>query len=132
MMEYALRYAADGFAVFPCRPGDKQPLGSLVPNGCLDATTDAETIKRWWTICPDANIGMATGKKNGIAVIDLDGSEGLASGRRLGLHSFVTSLTGNGMQLMYADAQGVLKNSVKKIAAGLDTRGEGGYIIVPP
>ena len=69
MLNHALRYAAAGFSVFPCRPGDKQPLGSLVPNGCLDATTDADMIRGWWTKCPNANIGIATGAKSG--VIDL-------------------------------------------------------------
>lgn len=131
-MIHALNYAADGFFVFPCRPGDKQPLGSLVPNGCLDATTDAETIKRWWTKCPNANIGIATGSKNGLAVVDLDGPDGALSGRKLSLYSSVTSLTGNGSQLFYADPTGKMANSVKKFAPGIDTRGEGGYVVVAP
>ena len=132
LMQHALRYAADGFFVFPCRPGDKQPLGSLVPNGCLDATTDADTIRGWWTECPNANIGIATGSKSGLAVVDLDGSEGIASGNRLGLSSTICALTGNGKQLFFSDADGKLKNSVKKLAPGLDTRGKGGYVIAPP
>jgi hypothetical protein len=132
LMNHALKYAADGFAVFPCRPGEKEPLGALVPNGCLDATTDVETIKGWWRKCPKANIGLATGAKNGLAVVDLDGPEGLASGRRLGLSSSIVALTGNGQQLFYADPEGKLRNSVKKLAAGVDTRGEGGYVVVAP
>src|ERR1019366_7022529 len=132
LMNHALRYTADGFAVFPCRPGDKQPLGSLVPNGCLDATTDAETIKGWWGKCPNANIGIATGAKSGLAVVDLDGQEGMISGRLLKLSSPVTALTGSGRQLFYADPKGKLRNSVKKLAAGVDTRGTGGYVVVCP
>jgi hypothetical protein len=132
LMEHALRYAADGFAVFPCRPGDKQPLGSLVPNGCLDATTDVETIKGWWAKCPNANIGLATGAKSGLAVVDLDGPEGVNSGYTLRLSSTVVALTGNGRQLFYADTEGKLRNSVKKIAPGVDTRGAGGYVVVCP
>jgi len=131
-MNFALKYAADGFAVFPCKPGDKQPLGSLAPNGCLDATTDANTIKEWWTKCPNANIGMATGDKSGLAVVDLDGQEGIASGSRLRLSSNICALTGNGKQLFYRDSEGKLKNSVKRLAPGMDTRGVGGYVIVPP
>lgn len=131
-MEFALAYSRNGFAVFPCRPGDKQPLGSLVPNGCLDATTDADTIRGWWTKCPNANIGIPTGKKNGLGVIDLDGQEGINSGNRLKLLSSITTFTGLGKQLFFEDHEGKLKNSVKKIAPGLDTRGEGGYVIVPP
>jgi hypothetical protein len=132
LMNHALHYASAGFAVFPCRPKGKEPLGSLAPNGCLDATTDADTIKGWWTKCPDANIGMATGKRSRLAVIDLDGVDGIRSGKRLGLFSSITALTGNGQQLFYADPQGRLRNSVKKLAEGVDTRGEGGYVVVPP
>ena len=131
-MLHALKYASDGFAVFPCRPGNKEPLGSLAPNGCLDATTDADTIRGWWTKCPNANIGIATGTKSGLSVIDLDGAEGVASGNRLRLSSNVTALTGDGRQLFYADTEGKLRNSVKKLAPGVDTRGEGGYVVAPP
>lgn len=132
MMEFALKYAAEGFAVFPCRPRGKEPLGMLAPNGCLDATTDTETIRGWWTKCPDANIGLATGKKNGLVAVDLDGLPGITSGATLGISSIITSLTGNGLQLFYADPEGKLKNSVKKLAPGVDIRGEGGYCVVPP
>jgi len=132
MMLHALKYAADGFAVFPCRPNGKEPLGSLVPNGCLDATTNSETIKGWWGKCPNANIGLATGSKNGLAVVDLDGMEGINSGKSMELTSSVVALTGNGRQLFYSDPKATLKNSVKKLAAGVDTRGESGYVIVPP
>jgi len=131
-MEFALKYAADGFAVFPCRPGDKQPLGSLVPNGCLDATTDADTIRGWWTKCPNANIGIATGKRSGVSVVDLDGTTGIESGRRLNLRSTITSFTGSGIHLFYADPVGLISNSVKKLSAGLDMRGNSGYVIAPP
>src|ERR1700674_4232243 len=115
LMNHALRYAADGFAVFPCRPKGKEPLGSLVPNGCLDATTDVETIKGWWQKCPDANIGIATGPKSGIAVVDVDGLKGAISANQLHLYSNITALTGNGRQLFYADIEGKLRNSVKKL-----------------
>lgn len=131
-MNFALTYARDRFAVFPCRPMDKQPLGSLVPNGVLDATTDEEMIRGWWTKCPNANIGIATGKKSGMSVVDLDGPEGIASGKRLHLVSPVTALTGNGKQLYFSDISGQLGNSVKKLAEGVDTRGNQGYVIAPP
>lgn len=150
LMDFALKYAADGFAVFPVYEpvqGTRDPGGLCscscgkvdckgkhprTSNGCTDATTDVETIKGWWTQWPGANIGLVTGKKSGLSVVDLDGPEGIQSGRKLGISSIVTSLTGNGKQLFYADAGGNLKNSVKKIAVGVDIRGDGGYIVVAP
>jgi hypothetical protein len=66
MLESALRYAEQGYPVFPCAPGRKQPL---TPNGLLDATTDLDQIEAWWTATPNANIGLVT---NGLLVIDVD------------------------------------------------------------
>lgn len=147
-MLHALRFAADGFAVFPVHePFFNMPSGAYecsctrsgcrgkhprTPNGVLDATLDVNLIREWWTKWPNASIGIATGKKSGLAVVDLDGADGIASGKSLGLSSTITALTGNGQQLFYADSSGGLKNSVKKLAAGVDTRGEGGYVVAPP
>lgn len=146
LMQYALNYAADDFAVFPvyeperrhdglqCSCGKEGCRGKhpRTINGVLDASVNYEQIKEWWTKWPNASIGMATGKKSGVSVVDLDGSDGLISGRRLCLNSSVISMTGNGRQLFYADLAGSLKNSVKQLALGIDTRGDRGYVVVPP
>lgn len=149
-MLHALRYAADGFAVFPVyepfridRPCDAIYVCSCWTEGCRgkhprtangvkDASLDVKQIKEWWTKWPNASIGIATGKVSGVSVIDLDGPEGLMSGRRLSLVSSVTALTGRGKQLFYADTEGKLGNSVKKLASGVDTRSSNGYVVVPP
>ena len=73
LRDAALDYASKGYPVFPLKPCDKIPAisKSMGGSGCLDATKDAETIKRWWDEIPDANIGLATG--NGFWVLDIDG-----------------------------------------------------------
>jgi DNA polymerase-1 len=43
-----------------CAPA-KHPIGDLVPRAHLNATTDAARITTWWTLWPDANIGVAPG-----------------------------------------------------------------------
>lgn len=141
-MQYALRYASEGFHVFPvyeptvtgCSCGKAGCRGKhpRTFRGAHDATTDAAQIKEWWTKWPNASIGMATGSKSGVSVVDLDGPEGIASGHLLGLTSTVTALTGRGKQLFYADPAGLLKNSVKSLAPGMDSRGDGGYVIMAP
>ena len=67
--EWALKYAALGFAVFPLKPHTKVPA---TPDGFKSATTDVEKIKSWWSAAP-YNIGIATGAESGnLLVIDLD------------------------------------------------------------
>jgi hypothetical protein len=66
MITHAQNLAAQGHAVFPCRQ-DKAPL---TPRGFKDASTDADTIAKWWTTWPDALIGVPTGDK--FVVVDCD------------------------------------------------------------
>src|ERR1700731_4445185 len=91
-VDHAQQYAARGWHVFPlhwitsrgkcscgkrCSSPGKHPYGRLVPDGHLNATTDAATIEAWWAEVPEANIGIATGP-SGLTVLDVDGPEGRA------------------------------------------------------
>jgi len=44
----------------------------VVRRGIHEATTETRVIKEWWRGCPTANIGVATGERSGIVVIDID------------------------------------------------------------
>ncbi len=129
----ALDYAAQGTPVFPCRPGGKAPL---TQRGHLDASTDPDQIRAWWARWPEANIGVPTGERSGILALDVDDPAGLDElehehGR---LPATRTHSTGSGgMHYLYLYPAGAnVRNSAGKLAPGIDTRGEGGYIIVPP
>src|SRR6266511_3862702 len=64
----ALRYAAQGWHVFPLWPGTKTPA---VPDAWQHrATTNPDLIGRWWSGRP-FNIGLAVGP-SGLLVVDLD------------------------------------------------------------
>ena len=54
-----------------CGQPAKHPLGSLVPHGVKDATTNRARLLAWWTRHPQANIGLATGHR--FDVLDVDG-----------------------------------------------------------
>jgi hypothetical protein len=133
----ALRYAGIGVPVFPLRPRDKVPL---IPRdhggrGCLDATTDPDRIKAWWPRWPDANIGLACG--TACWVLDVDGPEGQASLADLEdlnrwLSTGPSSVTGTGGQHILFAGNDRVRNSVKQLGPGLDTRAAGGYIVAPP
>ena len=66
----AIAYAKRGTAVFPLQPRGKEPATA---NGVKQATTDTAAIDGWWTAGPDLNIGIATGSRSGVWVLDIDG-----------------------------------------------------------
>jgi len=64
-----------------CGQVGKHPLGSLVPHGVKDATTNRARVVAWWTRHPQANLGLATGHR--FDVLDVDGPAGEAATRAL-------------------------------------------------
>ena len=64
-----------------CGDDDCDSIGKhpLTPNGLKDASADAETIERWWTEAPPANVAILTGPKSRLWVLDLDGQAGVAA-----------------------------------------------------
>lgn len=71
-LDAALDYARRGWPVLPLWPGKKIPLGTLVPNGHKDATTNEATIKQRWGSHPDANVGIRVGPESDLFVLDVD------------------------------------------------------------
>ncbi len=131
LLNAALRYAELGYPVFPCAPGGKVPI---TPHGFKDATADTVQIEAWWTEHPDANIGIPT---TGLIVIDVDGSENPWPGdpdKSQDLARAPKSLTPNGgRHHIFRQPDGkAWKSSTGGIAPNVDTRAEGGYILVPP
>jgi len=132
LLSAAFYYAELGYPVFPCVPNGKIPL---THHGFKDATTDSATIEDWWSRNPDANIGIPTeellvvdvdGKNNQYLVDDPDKMSDLARGP--------LSLTpGGGRHHLFRQPQGKSwKNTSGKLADKVDTRANGGYIVVPP
>lgn len=134
MKDAALEYAEMGFPVFPCMPGTKVPL---TETGFLAATTDESVIERWWSEHPAANIAMAT---EGLIVIDIDPLESGRNpwpgdpNRTLDLSSAPMSLTPRGgCHYLFRQPEGRhYRNTASSIAPKVDTRANGGYIVLPP
>ena len=149
----AAAYASHGWPVFPLHsPGNgptgcdcSRPCGKnaakhpRTAHGLLDASTDLATVTRWWETWPNANIAIATGTESGLVVLDVDvGVGGDASlctftdehGR---LPDTPTVLTGGGgLHYYFAHPGEIVRNSAGKLGAGLDIRGDGGYVVAPP
>lgn len=149
----ALALARDGWHVFPCRRADKAPFlpcdrdeqgGRPIPNtgGLYKASADARQITAWWSRWPDAMIAVRTGPESGLWALDCDVDEGnglnglLALGELEEAHGALpmtirSRTPRGGMHYLFKWTDGV-RNSSGKVAPGIDVRGEGGYIIVPP
>ena len=133
MLNAALEYAAADLPVFPCGL-DKRPL---IPDWPHRASTDATQVIAWWTTWPDAMIGLVTGARSLLYVVDLDvkGSvDGIAAYLALGIPKaeIAARTPSGGGHAYYRWPGGGWNNTVAKIAPGIDTRGEGGYVIAPP
>ena len=132
----ALELASLGWHVFPLNRNAKTPMAG--GRGYLDATTDPDQIRAWWTRFPDANIGIACGA-SGLVVLDVDprngGEETLA--RLVAKHgplpatlearSFGTDANVPGRHLYFC---GELRKGV--LGPGLDLQGAGAYVVAPP
>jgi hypothetical protein len=148
LLSAALAYAAKGYPVFPAllRGGEKKPLvkWGKGQDGHPDltkrrATTDPETILAWWARWPLAMIGMPTGERSGVVVLDIgrkNGVDGLANLRAAGIDPYalspVIAVTPSGGLHVFMRYTGPLKNSAGLLAPGVDIRGDGGYAVLPP
>jgi len=134
--DFAQIYSARGWHVLPLR--GKIPI---VAHGVKAATCDLDQIMTWWTVEPNADIGIATGRQSGLVVLDVDprhgGDESLLELEAIHgkLPPTLEVLTGGGGRHLYfkypAGVQHV-KCSAGQLGPGLDIRADGGYIVAPP
>ncbi|MGF7161271.1 putative DNA primase/helicase [Rhodoligotrophos appendicifer] len=165
LLAAALDYARRGWPVFPCSPSQtkgesKQPLTPKSSPGKKDgglylATTDEAQVRAWWERFPKALIGMPTGVRAGVFVVDLDPRKFSADDMLESLAGFcggvlppcpVVRTQSGGLHLWFAypdmpesERLGNRAGLFAKIddidvtiAEHVDIRGEGGYVIVPP
>ena len=140
MVEAALTYAHNGWLIFPLSPSSKSPLKGS--QGYKDATRDAEKIQLWWQRYPMANIGLATGNLSGLIVLDVDPHHGghpsfKTLEKRYGpLPQTRMSRTAHGgLHRFYQhpnDGQRYPNAVELEGLAGIDVRGDGGYVVLPP
>jgi hypothetical protein len=121
--------AAMGYFCFPCGQ-HKRPT---CPHGFQDAVTDPDQLEGLWHRHPGPLVGVATGAKSGVSVLDIDkkhrpAHEWWAAHRGKLLPTRVHRTRSGGLHLIFHHREGI-RNSEGLIAKGVDTRGEGGYAI---
>ena len=135
-VEAALRYLAHGWAVIPAAKQGKRPIvrWQAYQSG---RPTEAQ-VRGWFAQWPDANLSVITGMVSGIVVLDVDPGHGGAASlaavedRHGALPDTVEAETGGGGRHIYFRHPGREVRNRTGLAPGLDLRGDGGVIIVPP
>jgi hypothetical protein len=150
-LDHALFYAGLGWQVFPvhsvvdvdqCSCGnagcDHQGKHPITTNGLKAATDDEEQVREWWAQHPTANIGVATGEGSSLWVLDVDLRDdgpghfaGFCDGREVLTVEQVTGSGGRHLVFAWDAEAGEVRNRTN-VVPGVDVRGEGGYVIVPP
>lgn len=154
VVDYALRYAAKGWHVLPihsriltpdgeprcscgrvhCASAAKHPI---ISNGLKAATTEPAIIEKWWKKWPSANVAIRTGRISGLAVVDVDGANGMRT-----LQKFVDNCgklrkprglvkTARGHHFYYELAES-LATRPETNGNGLGIRADGAYVVAPP
>jgi len=155
--QWATRYIERfDWQVFPVRRGTKIPLvgrddkfGSGQPYGM---TNDPEMLLRYFDKWPDCGLGLPTGKINKVFVVETDTKKGhpdLAQNGEETLEYLVAtqgplpdgllrsrSPSGSIHRFFVDNGDGDIRTSVGKdrngLGIGLDVRGDGGMVILPP
>lgn len=155
-IEYALECAARGWPVMPlhhiekgictchkaaCRTPAKHPR---ILDPLNRATTDEKQLRDWWDMWPQSNIGVATGQKSGLILLDVDPKNGGSDTLKKILAEYgelpekVAAKTGGkGYHLLFRHPGGHWPNTQSgpnkpsPLGAGLDFRGDGGLFVAP-
>ena len=120
----------NAWAVFPC-DAEKRPANA---HGCLDATTDPYSIRQMFQNPKAALIAIATGAASGVDGLDIDikhdaARAWLATAEPRLPPTRVYRTRSGGVHLLFRHTEGV-RNTQSKLARGVDTRGNGGYLIL--
>jgi putative DNA primase/helicase len=126
-----LKYARHGTPIFPVDPTDKSPL---CPHGFYDATINEWQLRRWWRCWPNAMIGMPTGPRTRIWVLDIDAltSPAVYAMRCLIDYTAMSVTPRGGWHFFFRWDGADIRCSIGKLARGVDVRGDGGYVAIPP
>ncbi|MGI8308049.1 bifunctional DNA primase/polymerase [Saccharopolyspora hattusasensis] len=174
-LDIAAWLAQHGMHVFPLRPNSKRPWGNCrrcnagecTPaecpcltadrpcHGLLSATLDLDQVRRWFTVMPLANVGIATGPSK-LVVLDLDRkpkppaaaahdvpelvADGLGALHAIATaegvpwpDTFTVATPSDGRHLFFRRPDGphVPSDAKGRVGHQIDIRAEGGYVVAP-
>lgn len=154
----AVLYARWGWPVFPLlADGEAHPITGVIsdgkkpamPHGFKDATTDVVKIKSWWERHPQHNIGVPTGYRFDVVDVDLPKlrDDKWTPDGRISLRRMLTDTHPETGKSPVPDCHGIVSTASGGThiyvlptgsgnrggwKPGIDIRGVGGYVVVPP
>lgn len=144
-LKAALAYIARGWHVFPLCPRAKVPFpgdhecgAPLHQHGHLDATNDPDVVRCWWTVHPDANIGIRAGIESGVGVVDRDDYRGgfvtweALEAKYAAFPYSLRARTGSGSLHLYLRHPGgrrISGGGAGRLGPGIDVKFDGGYVV---
>jgi Bifunctional DNA primase/polymerase, N-terminal/AAA domain len=133
VLDAAIKYASIGLAVIPLH--GKKPYFDDWPN---QASTSEPLIRKWWTQDPGANVGIATGRRSNVFVLDVDLKNGGQESLDALFHKHGcfeptwTAITGSGGSHYFFRYPAMEIGTKAGILPGLDIRGNGGQVVAAP
>jgi hypothetical protein len=129
----AMVYAAHGIPVLPLRGKLPRIPKRAGGHGVHDATCDPDTIRAWWRLWPDANIGLRCGISFDVVDVEVAGQPSLE--RLLADHGDQAIggprvRTGSGGWHLYVEPTG-LPDKIG-VLAHVDYRAADRYVVAPP
>jgi len=129
----ALSYRERGYLVIPITPKAKTPLVNWKEFQTKMATTSQ--ITGWWETWPDANVGIITGAKSGLVVVDCDTLDSIKQIKKIlpgyDLDSVPQVKTSKGVHFYFKHPGDKIPTRAG-IQPGLDVRGDGGLVVASP
>ncbi len=125
-LEQALSLLKLGWSVIPLGI-DKRPL--IEWKLFQSEKASGEQINEWFSKT-EVNIGVVTGKISNLIVVDIDPRHGGTEEDFKEVQTIKSATGGGGWHYYFQYVEGV-QNSAN-IKPGIDIRGEGGYVVVPP
>lgn len=111
-----------------CTNKGKHPA---TPDGFKSATNDIDQLLALWAGRQHLNVGIETGAKSNIFVIDIDSAEGERNFKALGDYQPTLSVTTGKGRHLYFKHPGEPVITKRGILEGVDVRGDGGYVCGP-
>ena len=111
-----------------------------IAGGLTAASTSTTDVQQWWRRWPDANVAIRTGEESGLVVLDIDPRHGGDETLRELIEAHgplppgrTVATGGDGLHIYFRHPRHRVANDAgTRLGAGLDVRGDGGYVLAPP